>query len=264
MGNRLDVAVKVKFNYSREYSKEIIMKGYVSVNGKCIKKPSFKANIDDEIILHKNAKPRYVSRGGEKLFKALSYFNIDVSNKKCLDIGASTGGFSDCLLQNGAESIVAVDIGTAQLHSLIKGNEKVISFENTDIRTFSLEYKVDFICIDVSFISVVKVLKTAFSFLSEQGDMVILVKPQFEAGQKNINKQGVVKNKKEHIKAIKNIDIFIKENGLGICDITYSPIKGAKGNIEYLVHVKKENISCVSFDDIVYDAFLNFDKEIML
>lgn len=228
MGDRLDIAIKNKFSYSREYSKEIILKGYVYVDGKNIKKPSFEVTEKANIHIDEKAFPKYVSRAGLKLEKSLIEFSIDVSAKTCLDIGASTGGFSDCMLQFGAEKIYAVDTGTSQLHNSIFENDKVISFENTDIRNFDVPEKMDIITIDVSFISVAKILYKIPLFIKENSDIIILIKPQFEAGRENISKNGIVRDKKVHVKIIKNLQTELCKIDLSLYNLSFSPIKGSK------------------------------------
>lgn len=256
METRLDLAIKNIYSYSREYSKEIISKGYVLVNGKVIKKPSFKVFDNDKIELLEEATPKYVSRGGLKLEKAIDYFNIDLKDKVCMDIGSSTGGFSDCMLQNGAKQIYAIDVGTSQLDEKILKNEKVLSFENTDIREFDTSQKFDFISTDVSFISLTKILEKIEYFLQDNGQAVVLVKPQFEVGKENVDKNGIVKNKNLHIKTLQNISNFCKDIGLFVKDATFSPITGTKGNIEYLLNIdKKETLKNIPFKAIVFEAF---------
>ena len=260
MGDRLDLVVKDKYNFSREYAKEIIFKGYVLVDSKVVYKPSFKIDDKDSIEILENAYPKYVSRGGFKLEKAITTFNINLEDKKCMDIGASTGGFSDCMLQSGAKLVYAIDVGTSQLNSTILENDKIISLENTDIRTFELDQKFDFISIDVSFISIIKILDKIKYFLNENGEAIILIKPQFEVGKDNIDRNGIVKNKNLHIKTIENIVSACQERELFIKGITYSPIKGSKGNIEYLLYIgkkiSKNNIKYY-FKNIVFEAFEN-------
>lgn len=256
MENRLDMAIKKKYGYSREYAKDIILKGYVFINNKNIKKPAFKVLDSDVIVIDEKAIPKYVSRGGFKLEKAIQYFDISLKDKECIDIGASTGGFSDCMLQNGAKSVYAVDVGTNQLDSKILNNNKVVSIENLDIRKFELNKKFDFISVDVSFISLKKIIYKIYSILKDTGMVVMLIKPQFEAGRENIDKNGIVKNKNIHIKVLLDISNFCKEQGFFIKDITYSPIKGGKGNIEYLICLdKQKNDKFLDFKNIVFNAF---------
>ncbi len=228
MDNRLDLAIKERYGYSREYTKEIILKGYVFVNNKNITKPSFKVLNSDNIILDKKAIPKYVSRGGLKLEKALNHFNISLKDKVCLDIGASTGGFSDCMLQNGASLIYAIDVGTNQLNKKILDNPKVISIENMDIRSFDIDEKFDFISADVSFISLTKIIGKINELIKDNGLIVMLIKPQFETGKENNFKNGIVKNKSIHIKILENISNFCKSNKLFIKYISHSTIKGGK------------------------------------
>lgn len=255
METRLDIAIKSRYNYSREYAKEIILKGYVFVNDKIIKKPSFKILNTDIIKLDDNAIPKYVSRGGFKLEKALKIFNINLEDKIGLDIGSSTGGFTDCMLQNKISKVYAIDVGTNQLDYKILSNEKVISLENTDIRDFNHNIKFDFICADLSFISLKKIIPLLNNFIKETSNIILLIKPQFEAGRENIDK-GIVKNKNIHIKILQDIYNFSLEQGFFVKDITFSPIKGGKGNIEYLLYLSKQTIKKeIPFKKIVFDAF---------
>lgn len=256
MENRLDIVIKEKFGYSREYAKNIILKGYVLVNGKVITKPSFKILHNDNLFLDEKATPQYVSRGGFKLEKAIQYFNLNIKDNICLDIGASTGGFTDCMLKYGANLVYAVDVGTNQLVDKILNNKKVISIENMDIRDFIPPQKFDFISSDVSFISLKKIIPKITDIITEQGSCIFLIKPQFEVGRENIKKDGVVKNKNLHIQILEDITNFCEKNNLFIKDITYSPIKGGKGNIEYLAYAtKKQSNKTFPFKKIVFDAF---------
>ncbi len=256
MENRLDIAIKEKYGYSREYTKDIILKGYAFVNNKNIKKPSYKVTDNDIITLDEKAKPKYVSRGGFKLEKALKCFNISLVDKICIDIGASTGGFSDCMLQNSAKKIYSIDVGTNQLNDKILNNSKVVSIENMDIRDYQPEQKADFISVDVSFISLKKIIDKINTLLNENGTLVMLIKPQFEVGRENIDKNGIVKNKNIHIKILQDITEFCKEQNLFIKGLTYSPIKGGKGNIEYLMYLNKYKCDTIlSFKQVVFEAF---------
>lgn len=256
---RLDLFIKKKYNFSREYSKEIILKGYVKIDGKIILKPSFKINENSNLELLEDAMPKYVSRGGFKLEKALEYFEIDLFEKVCLDIGASTGGFSHCMLKNGARKIYSVDVGTNQLDKSLLNNEKIISIENTDIRKIhNFPEKIDFISIDVSFISLTKIAENLKGFLNENGQIIALIKPQFEAGKDNIDKNGIVKNKNVHKKILENLYLFFNKINLKCNGITFSPIKWGKGNIEYLINLSnKKNKKEFNFNisKIVEEAF---------
>lgn len=253
--SRFDINVSQKFDFSREYAKEIIKKGFVMVDNIIVLKPSFNIEEIQNITIKDSAIPKYVSRAGLKLEGAIHNFNLKLNNKTCLDVGASTGGFCDCLLQNNVHKIYAVDVGTNQLHRKILEDDKVTSFENMDIRNLILPEKVEFICVDVSFISITKILEYLKKLLKEDGQMLLLIKPQFESiSKRRLTKNGIVKDKNAHINAIKNI-----ANNINIIDITYSKIKGSKGNIEYvaLVNMKGNNEKNIDFKDIVYNAFAN-------
>ena len=235
---RIDVALKERFNISRQKAKALIEEGNVSLNGKPAVKPSQEVSGEDVLKIESSDILKYVGRGGLKLEKALSVFNITPENMVCLDIGASTGGFTDCLLQKGAKKVYAVDVGSSQLADRLKNNGRVVSMENTDIRRAEIEC-VDFICMDVSFISVIKVIYRVSELLKEDGTAVILIKPQFEAGRENVNKNGVVKNPKVHKRVIRDIISVAVGLKLGIKGLTYSPVRGGDGNIEYLLYLVK-------------------------
>lgn len=226
---------------SRTRAKELIESGIVLVNDLPAKKSGQQVEDTDKIELSGRQNP-YVSRGGLKLEKAVSVFNLDLDKKTAMDIGASTGGFTHCMLLNGAERVYAVDVGTDQLHESLREDERVINLEKTNIRTLSCDIvpPVDFISIDVSFISLLQVLPTAKNFLKEDGKIVALIKPQFEAGKANLNKKGVVKDKKVHLKVINEILEFSEQIGLFPQKLDFSPVKGPEGNIEYLVLLAKQ------------------------
>ena len=255
---RLDSFIKQKYNFSREHCKDIILNGYVKVDQKTILKPSFKVCEKNSVDISQEAFPKYVSRGGLKMEKALLYFKIDLTNKICLDIGASTGGFSDCMLKNYAKRVYAVDVGSNQLDKSLLANENLISMENTDIRLIDkLPQEIDFISIDISFISLTKIINNAFNLLKHNGELVALIKPQFEAGKQNINKNGVVNNKNIHKKVLQDIYYFFQNVGFSAVGVTFSPITGGKGNIEYLMYLKKSSsISNIfDFNKIISEAF---------
>lgn len=240
---RLDVLVSRKTKLTREQAKELIQNGFVSVNSMKAYKPgqkyTQKVNIEIDTLQNK-----FVSRGGYKLLKAINFFNIDIRNKVCIDIGSSTGGFTDCLLQNGANLVYAIDSGKDQLVQSLKLHNKVISMEQTNIRNITKEninILADIIVIDVSFISLTKVLGTAFSLLNESGECICLVKPQFEAGYKNVTKSGIVKNTKIHLKVLQNIHDHVVNLGFSVKGLTNSPIEGKKGNKEYLLYISKSS-----------------------
>ena len=239
---RLDLAlVEYGLETSRTRAKNLIAESNVSVNGKVITKPAFDVSETDKIEII-GEKLKYVGRGGLKLEKALNEFNIDVNGFTCIDIGASTGGFTDCLLQNGAEHVFAVDIGTSQLDAKLIVDSRVTMLENTDARKLSAEIitkPCDFACFDVSFISLTKVVSFVLPFIKDNGMLVVLIKPQFEAGRKNIGKNGIVSSEKVRRKVIDNLTLYFTTIGLTVSGITESPIKGGDGNIEYLMYLKK-------------------------
>ena len=245
MKERLDVLlVKQGFAPSREKAKAILMSGIVYVDGQ--KEDKAGTMFDPEKIkieVRGNTLP-YVSRGGLKLEKALQVFPIDLQGKTCLDIGASTGGFTDCMLQNGAEKVFAVDVGHGQLDWKLRNDPRVVCMEKTNFRYMqadALGQQVDFASCDVSFISLTKILGPAFALLKPHGQMVCLIKPQFEAGREKVGKKGVVRDKAVHEEVIGRIITFALENGFSVHHLEYSPIKGPEGNIEYLVHIEKSD-----------------------
>lgn len=239
--DRLDVAlVNKNFFTTRQKAQYEIEQGNIYVNGKQITKPSKIIDYKDKIEV-KGEILKYVSRGGLKLEKAIEKFEIILKDKICADIGASTGGFTDCMLQNGAKKVYAIDVGHAQLAEKLKEDKRVVNLEGTNIKeldTNSIE-KLDFISSDVSFISEIYVIPKIYELLKIKGKSVILIKPQFEAENHNLNKNGVVKNIKIHQKVIQNIVMFANKTGFRIIDVTYSPIKGPAGNIEYLLYMEK-------------------------
>jgi len=226
---------------SREKASELIKTGSIEVNGKIIKKPSFKVSETDNIILKKQFP--YVSRAGLKLERALKVFNVSVKDKICLDVGASTGGFTDCLLKHGAKKVYAVDVGKNQLHSSLKNNPYVISYEKTDARNLTENHipeKIDILVSDVSFISILKIIPHITKFLKPSFEGVILIKPQFELSPKEV-KNGIVKDKKFHIQAVKNVIEGLKDFNISVYDLNYSYPFGTDGNIEFLSYVKFGN-----------------------
>lgn len=241
---RLDIfLVEQGFVESRERAKSIIMEGNVLVNEIKIDKCGTLVKEDAKIRLLKEDFP-FVSRGGLKLKKAVEYFKIDLKGKIAADIGASTGGFTDCMLQNGAAKVYAIDVGYGQLAWKLRNDDRVVNLERTNIRYVTdenLPELLDFISIDVAFISLEKVLPVARNFLKNTGRIVALIKPQFEAGKDRVGKKGVVKDANVHIDVVKKILSFCAEENLAIIGLTYSPIKGPEGNIEYLVYLEKNN-----------------------
>jgi len=226
---------------SREKAKALILNGQVNVGEKTVTKPSFEVSEGSDVRITGEVL-KYVSRGGLKLEKALQVFPIDLHGRICMDIGASTGGFTDCMLQNGAKKVYAVDVGTDQLAEVLRNNPRVISLEQTNIRYLEpsdIDDAISFISIDVSFISLTKVLPAAFGFLREAGECVALIKPQFEAGKENVGKKGVVRSEKVRQAVVKNITGFAKALGFMVMGTTVSPIRGPEGNEEYLLWLKK-------------------------
>lgn len=238
---------------SREKAKRVIMEGLVFVGSKRIDKPGDKLDEDIEIIIKENPLT-YVSRGGLKLEKAIDIFNIDLENKVAMDIGASTGGFTDCMLQNGVSKVFAVDVGYGQLDWRLRNDPRVIVMERTNIRNVSLDdigEKIDFISIDVSFISLRLVLPVAKSLLKEDGEVVALIKPQFEAGREKVGKKGIVREKNTHCEVIESVINFSRELELGVSGLSYSPITGATGNIEFLIYLKNNSEKTIENKEIL-------------
>ncbi len=253
---RLDILLVNKGLFdSREKSKSAIMAGVVWIDGMREDKPGTKVPVDCSIEIKENPNP-FVSRGGLKLAKALLEFNICLQNKVCLDIGASTGGFTDCMLKNGADKVVSIDVGYGQLAWELRNNPQVICMERTNIRYVKPEnigFLSDFASIDVSFISLSKVLPAVSDLLKDDAELVCLIKPQFEAGREKVGKHGVVRDSEVHKEVIFNIINFAISKNLYIKELSFSPIKGPEGNIEYLIYISKKGIvsSSCNFDEIV-------------
>ncbi len=239
---RLDaLLVRLKLASSRERAKELIRNEQVSVNGKILTKPAFELEPDSDIKIIGETLA-YVSRGGLKLAHALENFDISLEDLTCIDIGASTGGFTDVMLKKGARHIYAIDSGTDQLHESLKTDLRVTSLEKTNIRYFELSNlpaPADFIAIDVSFISLKLVLPKAYELLKEGGDCVALIKPQFEAGKQELNKHGIVRSDKVREAVVKDTADFAEGLGFIKGGILPSPIAGGDGNKEYLIWLKK-------------------------
>lgn len=241
---RIDVILTEKgFFPSREKAKAALMAGIVFVNGQKVDKAGTIIDDESEIYVKENLCP-YVSRGGLKLEKALNEFNISVDGFVCTDIGASTGGFTDCMLQNGACKVYAIDVGYGQLDYKLRIDERVVNMEKVNIRYLdfdTIKDPINFISIDVSFISLKLVFPVASKLLIPGGELVCLVKPQFEAGREQVGKKGIVRDRKVHEEVLRNVAEYGKDNGLSVSGITFSPITGAKGNIEYLMHLVKSD-----------------------
>lgn len=244
MKERLDVIlVNQGYASSREKAKAMITSGTVFVNGQQEGKPG--SNFDGSSIqleVRGDTLP-YVSRGGLKLEKAIQTWNLQLQDTICMDIGASTGGFTDCMLQNGAKKVYSVDVGHGQLADKLRHDERVVSMEKTNFRYVvkeDIEDEIEFASVDVSFISLTQILEPARNLLKVNGQMVCLIKPQFEAGREKVGKKGVVREQSVHKKVIHKIIEYAYSIGFTIIDIDFSPIKGPEGNIEYLIHLQKQ------------------------
>lgn len=250
---------------TREKAKSLIMAGVVYVdNQKCDKAGTTITKEQKVEIRGKTLK--YVSRGGLKLEKSVDVFKLNLDGLICMDIGASTGGFTDVMLQNGAKKVYAIDVGYGQLAWKLRTDERVVCMERTNIRYVKQEDisdEIDFFSVDVSFISLKLVLPVAFNLLKDSGEAVVLIKPQFEAGREKVGKKGVVREKSVHIDVVKEIMNFAESLGFGLLGLDFSPIKGPEGNIEYLLYMKKGADSLIDesvADDVVCRSHENLDR----
>ena len=239
---RLDVLlVKRGLAESREKAKAIIMTGNVFVKEQREDKAG--STFDEDVVIEvKGAPMKYVSRGGYKLEKAMELWQVPLEDKVCMDVGSSTGGFTDCMLQNGAHKVYAIDVGTNQLAWKLRQDERVVSMEKTNIRYVTHENvpdEIGFSSIDVAFISLTKVLVPVRNLLESNGQVVCLIKPQFEAGKDKVGKKGVVRDKKVHLEVVRNIITYAVAIGFDVLGLSFSPIKGPEGNIEYLLYIEK-------------------------
>lgn len=241
---RLDVAVFERgLAETREKAKALIMAGSVYLNGQKALKGGAAVK-DTDIIEVRGAVNPYVSRGGLKLHKAVQNFGLSLEGCVCMDIGASTGGFTDCMLSNGAAKVYAIDVGYGQLAWKLRCDERVVNMERTNFRYVTHEQipeQVDFASVDVSFISLRKILPVMRELLRDGGRAVCLIKPQFEAGRENVGKKGVVRDRAVHESVVASIKEFAVESGFNVCNVDFSPIKGPEGNIEYLMLVEKSD-----------------------
>ena len=244
MKERLDVSlVSQGYAESREKAKAIIMSGNVYVNGQKEDKAGTTFDVTKIKLEVRGSTLKYVSRGGLKLEKAMDKWGFDLREKVCMDIGASTGGFTDCMLQNGATKVYSVDVGHGQLAWKLRNDERVVCMEQTNFRYMvpeDINEQLDFASVDVSFISLTKILIPARNLLKCGGEMVCLIKPQFEAGRDKVGKNGVVREVETHREVIEKIVDYADSIGFTVLHLEYSPIKGPEGNIEYLIHLKKE------------------------
>ncbi len=254
MKERLDVLlVKQGLAESREKAKAVIMSGSVYVNGQKEDKAGSTFDEEKSSIEVRGSALKYVSRGGLKLEKAISSFAVELDGKICMDVGASTGGFTDCMLQNGAKKVYSIDVGSyGQLAWKLRNDERVVCMEKTNFRYIEredIDDTIDFASVDVSFISLDKILPAAYKLLGDGAHMVCLIKPQFEAGRDKVGKNGVVREPSVHIEVIERVFEFTLADGYEILGLDYSPIKGPKGNIEYLMHIRKSVSSSVSSNE---------------
>ncbi|MBO5908388.1 MAG: TlyA family RNA methyltransferase [Clostridia bacterium] len=249
---RLDAAVfEAGYAESREKAKALIMAGQIYVNNQKSDKAGMTIKPDD-VIEFRGAAPKYVSRGGLKLEKAVERFDLLLKDCLCADIGASTGGFTDCMLQNGAKRVYAVDVGYGQLAWKLRTDERVVNLERTNFRYVTEEQipeKLDFCSVDVSFISLGIIIPVMKTIMKTGAQAVCLIKPQFEAGREKVGKKGVVRDPEVHLEVINKILSIAKDNGFEVKNLDYSPIKGPEGNIEYLIHIMNTDLPVVA--DIV-------------
>lgn len=257
---RLDVAVlEAGYAPSREKAKAIIMAGQVYVNNQKVDKAGTEIKKDDVLEVRGNTL-KYVSRGGLKLEKAMQCFPISLSGKICMDVGASTGGFTDCMLMNGAVKVYSVDVGYGQLAWKLRCDERVVNLERTNFRYVTDEQikdKIDFASVDVSFISLGHILPNLSKLTADDAEAVCLIKPQFEAGKEKVGKKGVVRDKAVHAEVVQKVIGLAIQNGFSVCGLDFSPVKGHEGNIEYLIYLKKSNDPVVEQD---IDAELTVQK----
>lgn len=267
MKERLDVLlVKRAIAESREKAKAMIMAGQVYVKGQKEDKAgtSFDESVEIEV---RGSTLKYVSRGGLKLEKALEVFPISLDGTVCMDIGSSTGGFTDCMLQNGASKVYAIDVGHGQLAWKLRNDERVICMEKTNFRYVTREQvpqEIDFASCDVSFISLSRILPVAHELLKSDGQMVCLIKPQFEAGREKVGKKGVVRDSEVHKEVIHSVLGYVQEAGFGVLGLDFSPVKGPEGNIEYLIHLTNSGASEIDVmtlvDEVVKNAHDTLDN----
>ncbi len=255
---RLDTAVfEAGYAESREKAKALIMAGQVYVNNQKSDKAGMTLKPTDKLEV-RGAALKYVSRGGLKLEKAVQNFGFSLKDKICADIGASTGGFTDCMLQNGAVKVYAIDVGYGQLAWKLRTDERVVNLERTNFRYVTdaeIPDLVDFCSVDVSFISLTIIVPVMRKIMKDGGEAVCLIKPQFEAGREKVGKKGVVREPEIHIEVVEKIIAMVQEEGFSVLHLDYSPIKGPEGNIEYLIHIKKcdepTNLAELSAKEIV-------------
>lgn len=252
MKERLDIlVVKSGLAASREKAKTMIMEGLVLVDGQREDKPG--SVFKDTVEITLKGKPlQYVSRGGLKLEKAMKSFNIALDGCVCMDVGSSTGGFTDCMLQNGAVKVYSVDVGYGQLDWKLRNDDRVVCMEKTNARYLTkedIQELPDFVSVDVSFISLTKILNVVYELLKDRGSTAALIKPQFEAGRDKVGKKGVVREPKIHEEVINSVLEFAVNTGFVPKGLDFSPVKGPEGNIEYLIYLVKDTSNTKVFDD---------------
>lgn len=262
---RLDILlVELGEFESREKAKRAIMAGIIFVDGQRVDKAGTKVPREADIIVKGKVLP-YVSRGGLKLEKAIKEYQVSLENKICMDIGASTGGFTDCMLQNGAVKVFSVDVGYGQLDWKLRNDERVINMERTNIRHVTpdaINCALEFVSIDVSFISLKLVLPVAFELMADSAEIVFLIKPQFEAGKEEASKEkGVIKNPKVHLSVLEDVITFARETGFKIKALTFSPITGPAGNIEFLCYASKDATTEEMTLEGVYEKIVDMAHE---
>lgn len=260
---RLDVyMVNRGMSESRQKAQQIIMSGIVYVNGLKVDKSGFSVSEEDKVEIRGETCP-YVSRGGYKLEKAVKSFGLVLDNLVCMDIGASTGGFTDCMLLNGASKVYSVDVGYGQLAWKLRTDPRVVNLERTNIRKLDPEVikdRIDFISIDVSFISLKLVLSSIKMYITDNTEIVALIKPQFEAGKDKVGKNGVIRDLRVHKDVVHEVINFCENEGFTVSGLTFSPIKGPKGNIEYLIYLsKKSAVQAFDIDGIVEQSHAELD-----
>ena len=242
------------YTESRQRAQALIMAGVVYVNNQKVDKAGYMVK-DTDTVEVRGKDLKYVSRGGYKLEKAIELYNLDLKDKICMDIGASTGGFTDCMLQNGAQKVYSVDVGYGQLAWKLRTDERVVNLEKTNIRNVTeenLEEKINFFSVDVSFISLKHIFPVAFAISTDDVIGACLVKPQFEAGKEKVGKKGVVRDSVVHKEVIVNVIEYAHQNGFFVKELTFSPIKGPEGNIEFLIVITKNEA-----DDLVDEAAID-------
>ena len=245
---RIDTFLHENYYFeSREKARRAIMAGDVLVDGYIVDKAGTKIDVSSHIEVRE--KERYVSRGGYKLEKAQEVFSLDLRDKVCMDIGSSTGGFTDCMLQNGARKVYAVDVGYGQLEWKLRNDPRVMVLERTNFRYMDhtlIEDKIDFYSVDVSFISLKLMFPNMAALAGDNAEAETLIKPQFEAGRERVGKNGIVKDKKTHMDVIQNVVSYGADHGFELINLSFSPIKGAKGNIEYLAYFRHTGLTALT------------------